>query len=55
MKNIADKNKLKTPYFLVDEALVRRNLEILQDVSVKSGCKILLAQKAYSMYSAILF
>lgn len=50
MKSIADKNKLKTPYFLVDEALVRRNLEILQDVSVKSGCKILLAQKAYSMY-----
>ena len=55
MKSIADKNKLKTPYFLVDEALVRRNLEILQDVSVKSGCKILLAQKHIRCTTAILF
>lgn len=44
-----DKN-LNTPYFLVDESLLRKNLEILRDVSRPSGCKILLAQKAYSMY-----
>lgn len=44
-----DKN-LTTPYFLVDESLLRKNLEILRDVSRQSGCKILLAQKAYSMY-----
>ena len=44
-----DKN-LNTPYFLVDESLLRKNLEILRDVSRRSGCKILLAQKTYSMY-----
>lgn len=43
---------IKTPYFLVDETLLRKNLEILKDVSQRSGCKILLAQKAFSMFSA---
>ena len=42
---------IKTPYFLVDETLLRKNLEILKDVSQRSGCKILLAQKAFSMFS----
>ena len=41
---------IRTPYFLVDEALLRKNLEILKSVSDKTGCKILLAQKAFSMY-----
>lgn len=43
--------KLKTPYYLVDETLLKRNLEILREVSENSGCKILLAQKAFSMFS----
>ena len=42
---------MRTPYFLVDEGLLVRNLEILQDVAEQSGCKILLAQKAFSMFS----
>ncbi len=45
------KSALRTPYFLVDEALVERNLKILRDVAQEAGCKILLAQKAFSMYS----
>ena len=44
--------KLKTPYYLVDEALLTENLKILNDVSKRSGCKILLAQKAFSMFYA---
>lgn len=44
-------HSLRTPYFLVDEGLLVRNLEILQDVAEQSGCKILLAQKAFSMFS----
>ena len=40
---------LKTPYYLVDDSLLIHNLEILKDVSEKAGCKILLAQKAFSM------
>ena len=43
--------ELCTPYFLVDEALLRKNLEILKSVMDDTGCKILLAQKAFSMYS----
>lgn len=50
MASVADKKQLKTPYFLIDEKLLRQNLEILQRVSQEAGCKILLAQKAYSMY-----
>ena len=36
---------LKTPYYLVDETLLKQNLEILREVSGRAGCKILLAQK----------
>lgn len=43
--------KLHTPYFLVDEGLLKKNLEILRRVSEETGCKILLAQKAFSMFS----
>ena len=42
--------QLHTPYFLVDETRLRRNLNILRDVSARSGAKILLAQKAFSMF-----
>ena len=41
---------LSTPYYLVDDSLLIHNLEILKDVSEKAGCKILLAQKAFSMF-----
>lgn len=40
-----------TPCYVVDEALLRKNLEILKSVQDMTGCKILLAQKAFSMYS----
>lgn len=42
---------LRTPYYIVDEKLLIRNLELLKDVSKRAGCKILLAQKAFSMFS----
>jgi len=41
-----------TPYFLVDENRLLHNLEILKQVSEQAGCKILLAQKAFSTFSA---
>lgn len=41
---------LPTPCYLVDERLLKKNLEILKGVSDRTGCKILLAQKAFSMY-----
>ncbi|MGN0595372.1 MAG: carboxynorspermidine decarboxylase, partial [Hominimerdicola sp.] len=45
-----DINEVKTPCYVVGEAELLHNLEILDDVMNKTGCKILLAQKAFSMY-----
>ena len=41
---------VKTPAYVIDEKKLRQNLEILQRVQKESGAKILLAQKAYSIY-----
>ena len=42
---------MNTPYYLIDEAALRRNLEILRGVRERTGCRILLAQKAFSMFA----
>lgn len=42
---------LQTPCYVIDEAKLIRNLELLQDVEQKSGCHILLAQKAFSAFA----
>ena len=41
---------IRTPYFVVDEGLLRKNLELLRQVQEEAGCRILLAQKAFSMF-----
>ena len=46
-----DFNQVSTPCYVVDEGLLKKNLEILHRVMERTGCEILLAQKAYSMYS----
>ncbi|MGF7144003.1 carboxynorspermidine decarboxylase [Anaerotaenia torta] len=46
-----DFNGITTPSYVVDESLLRKNLEILKSVMDRTGCRILLAQKAYSMYA----
>jgi carboxynorspermidine decarboxylase len=45
-----DLQQIPTPYYLVDEKLLTRNLEILKSVADRTGCRILLAQKAFSMF-----
>ena len=42
---------LPTPCYVVDEAALRRNGEILAGVAARTGCKILLAQKAFSNFA----
>lgn len=42
--------KLPTPCYILDEAMLRRNGEILAEVAERTGCRILLAQKAFSNY-----
>ncbi|QTH46784.1 carboxynorspermidine decarboxylase [Cohnella sp. LGH] len=41
--------QLPTPCFVVDEALIEKNLKILAGVMQRTGAKIILAQKAFSM------
>jgi carboxynorspermidine decarboxylase len=42
---------LPTPCYIVDERLLKRNLEILKTVQDRTGCRILLALKGFSMYA----
>lgn len=42
---------VQTPCYVVDEKRLEENLVILADVAEQAGCKILLAQKAFSMFS----
>ena len=42
---------MTTPAFIIDETRLRRNCETLLGVKRRTGCKILLAQKAYSAYA----
>ncbi len=44
-------NNVETPCYVIDERRLRENLEILAEVKRRSGCKILLAQKAYSAFA----
>ncbi len=46
-----DFSMLPSPCYVVDEKLLIKNLEILQLVQQRTGCTILLAQKAFSMFS----
>lgn len=46
-----DINKVQTPYYIVDENLLVKNLKVLKSVAERAGCRILLAQKAFSMFS----
>lgn len=41
---------ITTPAYVIDLAGVRQNLRILQSVAEATGCRVLLAQKAYSAY-----
>ena len=43
--------QLPTPCYVVDERRLIKNLEQLSRVMQRSGCRILLAQKAFSMFS----
>ena len=50
--NVAKQLKLlETPSYVIDEDRLTENLEILREVAARAGCKILLAQKAYSAFA----
>ncbi|HFI0786443.1 TPA: carboxynorspermidine decarboxylase [Streptococcus suis] len=44
-------DQVQTPAYVIDEAKLVNNLEILKSVQDRTGCKVLLAQKAFSIYA----
>ncbi|MDD4475657.1 MAG: carboxynorspermidine decarboxylase [Eubacteriales bacterium] len=46
-----DLKSVETPCYVVELPKLEKNLQVLAGVSRRTGCKILLAQKAFSMYS----
>jgi len=46
-----DFHAVPTPCYIVDEKLLDRNLQILDSVQQRTGCKILLALKGFSMFA----
>ena len=45
------KSDLPTPCYILDEAILIENCKLLKKVQDATGCKILLAQKAFSNYN----
>ena len=45
------REELRTPCYVIQEEKLKENLQILKDLRERTGCRILLAQKAFSMYS----
>ena len=42
---------IRTPVYLIDEALIQENMRILQYVKDRTGCKVLHALKAYASFA----
>lgn len=51
MAVLPDFGSYPSPCYVVDKALIRRNLKIISEVMSATGCKVLLALKGFSMYS----
>ncbi len=47
-----DYTNIPSPCFVLEESLLRKNLSLIDHVQKSAGCKIILALKGFSMYSA---
>ncbi len=47
-----DFSALPSPCYVVDERLLKKNLELMQTIQERTGCHILLALKGFSMFAA---
>jgi carboxynorspermidine decarboxylase len=43
-------NSITTPYYLLEERLLRRNLELIRSIAERAGVEIILAFKAYALW-----
>ena len=46
-----DLHRVPSPSYVVDQEKIRSNLQLLRDIGDRSGAKILIALKAFSMVS----
>ncbi len=46
-----DPTGITTPCFVIDEGLLKENVEVLASVKERAGCKVLLALKCFAMFS----
>ncbi len=51
MESLSLLKNIRTPAYIIDEAALLDNLCLLSEVASSASCKILLAQKAFSMFS----
>ena len=51
VRPLPDLSGLRTPCYVLDEQKLEDNLKLLRAVAETAGCRILLAQKAFSMFS----
>lgn len=42
-----------TPCYIIEEDLLRRNLELIRDVSRRAGVEIILAFKAFALWKSV--
>ncbi len=47
-----DPTALPTPCYVLDEAVLKRNLGVLNAVQIQTGCKIIMALKGFAMFAA---
>ncbi|MFC2136838.1 carboxynorspermidine decarboxylase [Bacteroidota bacterium] len=47
-----DFSKIPSPSYVIDEVLLRKNLELIKDISKRVGVEILLALKGFAMWKA---
>jgi carboxynorspermidine decarboxylase len=52
LKMPVDYTQIPSPCFVLQEELLKKNLELIDGVQKAAGCKIILALKGFSMYSA---
>jgi carboxynorspermidine decarboxylase len=50
MNNLKKDSLVNTPYYMIEERLLRRNLSLIKDVAELSGCEIILAFKAFALW-----
>lgn len=51
VKSSMKESELSTPCYVIDQGLIEKNLQILKGIMERTGARILLAQKAFSMYA----